>query len=59
MSKDPKVQTLGETENFVIWMSNDPESGEVLYHIELATVTLHFFEDEWDEFTNLILQAIR
>ena len=37
----------------------DPETGEVLYHVELATVTLHFFEDEWDEFSNLILQAIR
>jgi hypothetical protein len=59
MSKKPQIETLAETESFVIWASEDPDSGERLYHIDLINVTLHFFEEEWDEFSSLILQAIR
>ncbi len=59
MNNDLKVQTLGETENYVVWVSNDPETDEELYHIELSNITLHLFAEEWEEFTALILQAVR
>ncbi len=59
MKQEPNVHTLAETENFVVWVSEDQESGETLYHLEMASVTLHFFEDEWEEFVALMLQAVR
>ncbi len=31
----------------------------MIYHIELESVTIHLFEDEWEEFVGLILQAVR
>jgi hypothetical protein len=60
MGNEPKVQTLGETENYVVWVSNEPDDdNEELYHIELSNVTLHLFPEEWEEFTALIMQAVR
>lgn len=59
MNSEPKVKTLGETENYAVWVSHEPEDGEEIYHIELSNVTLHLFPEEWEEFTNLIMQAVR
>ncbi|MBN2556298.1 MAG: hypothetical protein JXA97_10210 [Anaerolineales bacterium] len=49
------TSTLAETENFYVYVAEEPD-GEATYHVELATVTLHFFKEEWDEFLQLILQ---
>ncbi len=59
MAQEPKIQMLAETEHFVIWVSEDPESGETIHHLEIANVTLHFFEEEWEEFITLMLQAVQ
>ena len=53
MSDDIPTITLGETENYVAWRSDEPD-GEAVYHIELGSLTLHFFREEWDELLNLI-----
>ena len=55
MSKqdEPNVKTLAETDNFMIWLAEEPD-GEKTYHLELNTVTHHFFQEEWDEFLQLI-----
>ena len=45
--------TLAETSNYIAWKANEPD-GESTYHLELNGVTLHFFEDEWEEFQELI-----
>jgi len=51
---DIPVDTLGESENgYAIWRSQEPD-GEASYHIDLDIVTLHFFQEEWDEFVGLI-----
>ena len=50
---DVDVNTLAETENYAAWISNEPD-GEVVYHLELGTVTLHFFREEWDEVIALV-----
>lgn len=50
---DLKPITLAETENFMIWMADDGE-GETTYNLELGTVTLHMFKEEWEEFLKLI-----
>jgi hypothetical protein len=50
--REPKTETLAESDNYMIWKAEEPD-GETTYHIELNLVTLHFFEEEWDEFKKL------
>jgi hypothetical protein len=55
MSNDqnqPRTETLAETENFLVWKADEPD-GETTYHIELNNVTVHFFDEEWQEFIEL------
>ncbi len=53
MDEDISTETLAETDNFSIWISQEPD-GEVSHHVELGLVTLHFYDEEWDEFLELI-----
>ena len=50
---DPKTTTLAETTNFIAWKAEEPD-GETTYQIELNAVTLHFFNEEWKEFLQLM-----
>ncbi len=50
---EPQTDTLAETDNYIIWKAAEPD-GEVTYHIELGDLTLHFFNEEWDEFLQLM-----
>lgn len=52
-SKEPKTNTLAETDNYLVWKAEEPD-GETTYHIELNNVTMHFFEEEWEEFLELV-----
>ncbi len=58
MSKDVPVDTLGETANYVAWVSEEPD-GESVWHLELGSVTLHFFREEWEELRRLVQLASR
>ncbi len=53
MAEEIPTETLSETENYSVWMSQEPD-GEVTYHIEIGVVTLHFFDEEWEEFLELM-----
>lgn len=57
MTNDPDLTTatLAETANYIAWKATEPD-GEVTYHLELGTVTLHFFLEEWKEFVELARQ---
>lgn len=46
---DPYTETLAESENFNIWKAEEPD-GETTYHFELGRATIHFFQEEWEEF---------
>lgn len=59
MSQGTDVQTLGESENYAVWVSREEDLQEIIYHVEINNVTLHFFEDEWEEFSQVILQSLR
>ena len=48
-NSEPKTQTLAETENYLVWRAEEPD-GEITYHVELNNVTVHFFQEEWEEF---------
>lgn len=51
--REPKTETLAETDNYMVWKAEEPD-GETTYHIELNNITLHFFEEEWEEFSKLV-----
>jgi hypothetical protein len=50
---EPKTETLAETDNFMAWKAHEPD-GETTYHIEMNNVTVHFFQEEWNEFLELV-----
>lgn len=52
---DIPVDTLAETENYVAWRSQEPD-GEMTFHLELDSVTVHFFQENWEEFIELVGQ---
>jgi len=54
----PVTETLCETDNFIAWLSDEPD-GESVYHLELNNVTLHFFHEEWQEFMNLAQKLVK
>jgi len=49
----PETETIAETDNFLAWKAEEPD-GETTYHIELNNVTVHFFDEEWKEFLQLV-----
>ena len=51
--KEPKTTTLAESKRYMLWKADEPD-GETTYHLELNTVTIHFFEEEWQELLALI-----
>ena len=60
MNKDEpelNTETLAETENYLVWRAEEPD-GETTFHLELNNITLHFFQEEWEEFLALI-RALR
>jgi hypothetical protein len=54
MSDSPeiKTETIVETDNYMVYSAEEPD-GETTWHVELGTVTLHFFREEWQEFLEL------
>jgi hypothetical protein len=52
-NNEPQTETLAESENFNIWSAEEPD-GETTYHLELGRATIHFFQEEWDEFVEFI-----
>ena len=51
--EEPTIEILAESENFNLWRAEEPD-GETTYHIELGTVTVHLFREEWEELLRLI-----
>jgi len=51
--EEPIIEILAESENFSLWQAEEPDS-ETTYHLELGTVTVHFFREEWEEFLELM-----
>ena len=46
-------EVLAETENLIVWRSEDEAVGYV-YHVELGSISLHLMPEEWDELITLI-----
>ncbi len=52
-SMEPKTETISETDNYMAWRAEEPD-GETTYHLELNNITIHFFNEEWEEFLALV-----
>jgi hypothetical protein len=60
MAKDasePTTETIAETDNYIAWRAEEPD-GEVSFHLELNNLTVHFFQEEWDEFLELVRSLV-
>ncbi len=57
---DPELntETMAETERYLAWRAEEPD-GETTYHLELNHITLHFFEEEWQEFLELCRSLVK
>lgn len=55
MNPNENDEIIAETENLTIWRSQ--EDVGFLYHLELGSLSLHLFPDEWEELVSLIMQA--
>ena len=57
MTDSVDANLLAETESYMIWSSEVDD--EELYHLELGGLSIHFSEDEWDEFITLVKTALQ
>jgi hypothetical protein len=53
----PITEILAETDVYMAWRVEEPD-GEVTYHLQLESVTVHFFREEWDEFLALVKKIV-
>ncbi len=56
MSDEVQTENLVMTENYAAWISHEPD-GETVYHLEMGAVTVHLFQEEWDEVVELVRTA--
>jgi hypothetical protein len=56
MSDEVQTENLVVTENYAAWISHEPD-GETVYHLELGAVTVHLFQEEWEEVVELVRSA--
>lgn len=55
---DPKTELMTETENYLAWRVEEPD-GEITYHLQLNNVTVHFFQEEWNELLALMRALVK
>ncbi|MCI0521932.1 MAG: hypothetical protein L0Z70_16930 [Chloroflexi bacterium] len=54
----PETDVIAETDNYLAWRAEEPDN-ETTYHLELNNVTLHFFQEEWEEFIDLAKMLVK
>jgi hypothetical protein len=55
--EEPTIEVLAESEDYSVWRAEEPD-GETTYHLELGSITLHFFLEEWEEFLVLMEEVV-
>jgi hypothetical protein len=50
---EPKIEDIASTENYIVWRAEEPD-GEITYNLQLNNVTINFFQEEWEEFLELV-----
>lgn len=54
---ETKTEMIAETESYLAYRAEEPD-GETTYHLQLNNVTVHFFQEEWEEFLRLARQLV-
>ena len=57
---DVPTEIIAETDGpqyYQAWKALEPD-GETTYHLELNNLTVHFFDEEWEEFLKLVRKLI-
>ena len=49
MDSGIKTSIVAQTDNFIAWKAEEPDE-EATFHIEINNLTIHFFNEEWEEF---------
>jgi hypothetical protein len=57
MSDEVPTEIVAETDNYEAWVSE--EEDEVIYHLELGSITLHFFREELLELQRLVNETVK
>lgn len=57
-SGDHEITTLAESEQYGVDRTQDAESGAMTYFINLGQVNICFDQEDWDEFTTLMAEAM-
>ena len=55
--EEPTIEVLAESEDYSVWRAEEPD-GETTYHLELGSITLHFFLEEWEELLVLMEEVV-
>ncbi len=50
---EPVTETIAETENFQAWLAEEPD-GETTYYLQVGRATINFFQEEWDQFLDVV-----
>jgi hypothetical protein len=50
---EPKTETIAETDNFHAWLAEEPD-GETTYYLQVGRATINFFQEEWEQFLELV-----
>ena len=54
---ETKTEMIAETDSYLAYRAEEPD-GETTYHLQLNNVTIHFFQEEWNEFLKLAEQLL-
>jgi hypothetical protein len=54
---EPKFKTLVETEDKYLYTAEEPD-GEITYNLQINNVTLHFFNEEWQETLDFLKRVV-
>jgi hypothetical protein len=55
--EEPTIEVLAESEDYSVWRAKELD-GETTYHLELGSVTVHFFLEEWEELLALMEEVV-
>jgi hypothetical protein len=52
------IKTIVETDDCFAYMAEEPD-GEITYHLQINNVTLHFFNEEWQEALTFLKEVVK
>ena len=53
-----EIKTIVETDDCFAYVAEEPD-GEMTYHLQINNVTLHFFNEEWQEALIFLKEVVR